>query len=113
MQVRLKTELFVKAGIRHCETQFIPAMLRRRGDKDAGALFIKVNRLDGCSALFSRVTSFSGKFEWKNTSAKNWLPDEEIEKRLKTEVSFDPDLWIVEVENPDGINPFEELTNKT
>ena len=38
------------------------------------------------------------------------LPDTDIEERLKSEIKFDPDVWIVEVENPGGENPFEELT---
>ena len=64
MEARVKTGLLVQAGIRHCEGRLITAMLRRRGDADAGALFVKVSRLDGSAALFSRVTSFSGGVEW-------------------------------------------------
>tara|TARA_B100000029_G_scaffold152413_1_gene147442 strand:+ start:144 stop:476 length:333 start_codon:yes stop_codon:yes gene_type:complete len=110
MGPRLKTGLLVQAGIRHCEGKLITAMLRRRGDADAGALFVKVNRLDGSAALFARVTSFAGGTEWQRSSGTDWQPDADIEKRLETEIGFDPDIWIVEVENPDGENPFEELS---
>ena len=110
MQPRVKTGLLVQAGIRHCEGKMITAMLRRRGDADAGVLFVKVNRLDGSAVLFTRVTSLEGDIEWRRTSSEEWLPDSDIEKRLETEIKFDPDIWIVEVENPDGENPFEELT---
>ena len=79
-------------------------------DADAGALFVKVNRLDGSAALFARITSFSGGTEWQRSSGEDWLPDTDIEKRLESEIKFDPDVWIVEVENPGGENPFEELT---
>ena len=100
----------MQAGIRHCEGKLITAMLRRRGDADAGALFVKVNRLDGSAALYARVTSFEGGTEWRRSSGDDWLPDADIEKRLETEIGFDPDIWIVEVENPDGGNPYEELS---
>jgi len=110
IEPRLKTRLIVQAGIRHCEGKLIPAMLRRRGDADAGALFVKVNRLDGNAALFTRATSFGGGTEWRRLSNETWLPDADIERRLETEIGFDPDIWIVEIENPDGENPFEELT---
>jgi len=110
MEPRVKTGLLVQAGIRHCEVKLITAMLRRRGDADAGALFVKVSRLDGSATLFSRVTSFSGGTEWQRSSGKDWLPDADIEQRLESEIRFDPDIWIVEVENPAGENPFEELT---
>jgi hypothetical protein len=100
----------VQAGIRYCEGKLITAMLRRRGDADAGALLVKVNRLDGSAALFARVTSFSGGTEWQRSSGADWLPDADIEQRLESEIRFDPDIWIVEVENPNGENPFEELS---
>jgi len=110
MEPRIKTGLLVQAGIRLCEGKLITAMLRRRGDADAGALFVKVNRLDGSAALFARITSFSGGTEWQRSSGEDWLPDTDIEKRLESEIKFDPDVWIVEVENPGGENPFEELS---
>ena len=109
IEPRLKTRLIVQAGIRHCENKLITAMLRRRGDADAGVLFVKVNRLDGSAALFALVTSFGGSTEWQRLSGEEWLPDSDIEKRLEKEIGFDQDIWIVEVENPHGENPFEEL----
>lgn len=109
MEPRVKTGLLVQAGIRHCEGKLLTAMLRRRGDADAGALVVKVSRLDGSAALFARVTSFSGGIEWQRSSGEDWLPDADIEQRLESEIRFDPDIWIVEVENPAGENPFEEL----
>ncbi len=110
VEARIKTGLLVQAGIRHCEGKLLSAMLRRRGDADAGALLVKVSRLDGSAALFSRVTSFSGGTEWQRSSGEEWLPEAEIEKRLESEIRFDPDIWIVEIENPGGENPFEELS---
>ena len=110
MEPRIKTSLLVQAGIRLCERKLFTSMLRRRGDADAGALFVKVNRLDGSAALFARITSFSGGTEWQRSSGEDWLPDTDIEERLESEIKFDPDVWIVEVENPGGENPFEELT---
>ena len=110
MEARVKPGLLVQAEFRYCEGKLITAMLRRRGDTNAGALLVKVSRLDGSAALFARVTSFSGGFEWQRSSGEDWLPDAEIEKRLEAEIRFDPDIWIVEVESSGGQNPFEELS---
>jgi hypothetical protein len=43
-------------------------------------------------------------------SGDSWLPEADVEKRLDREVDFDPDVWIVEVEDPEGRNPFADLT---
>ena len=50
--MRLKSELWVKAYIRRCQIAGADALLVRRGDADAGAIYIKVSRLDGTALLF-------------------------------------------------------------
>ena len=50
--MRLKSELWVKAYIRRCRIEGADALLMRRGDADAGAIYIKVSRLDGTALLF-------------------------------------------------------------
>ena len=110
MKPRLKTELLVQAGIRYCESILVTAMLRRRGDSEAGAIFVKVSRLDGTSGLFTRVTSFMEDSKWQCCSGEKWLLDDQVEERLIKEIDIDPDIWIIEIENPSGENPFEEIS---
>ncbi len=105
---RLRTEILVQAGIRYCEQLLLTAMLRRRGDADAGALLVKVCRLDGTSALFARSQSLSGGMEWRNSMGDGWAADADVEARLEKEIGYDPDIWIIEVEDPEGRNPFAE-----
>ena len=50
--MRLKSEIFVSALIRLAETQGAIAVLRRRGAQEAGAVFIKLDCLDGKTALY-------------------------------------------------------------
>ena len=50
--MRLKSELWVKAYLRRCRTDGADALLVRRGDTDAGAIYIKVSRLDGTALLY-------------------------------------------------------------
>lgn len=51
--MRLKSELWVKAYLRRCAVNGAMAVVARRGDADAGAIFIKVMRRDGGSTLFA------------------------------------------------------------
>ncbi len=107
---RLKTEILVQAGFRYCEQSLLAAALRRRGDADAGALLVKVSRLDGTAAIFARSQSLDGGLEWRRATGEDWVSDEAAEERLTKEIGFDPDVWIVEVEDPEGRNPFAVLT---
>src|SRR6202000_2022054 len=50
--MRLKSAIWVAAYIRRCQTEGIFAAVRRHGADEAGAIFIKVNRLDGRADLY-------------------------------------------------------------
>ena len=112
-EARLKTEVLVQAGFRYCQQALLAAVLRRRGDADAGALLVKVSRLDGTAAVFARTQSLDdldGDLTWRRSTGEGWIPEADAEARLTREIDFDPDVWIVEVEDPEGRNPFATLT---
>ncbi len=50
--MRLRADIFVAALIRRAQVAGAYATLRRRGASEAGAIFVRVDRLDGTSALF-------------------------------------------------------------
>ena len=43
----LKAETIIKAGIRIAEKNLTSAYIVKRGDEQAGAIFVKINTLDG------------------------------------------------------------------
>ena len=47
--MRLKTALWIAAYLRRCQVEGIFGAVIRRGAEDAGAIFVRVNRLDGTS----------------------------------------------------------------
>jgi hypothetical protein len=105
--VRLRADIWVAAYIRRCEIEGAFAVLRRRGAAEAGAIFIKIDRLDGRAALFgpapqSEVAERGVERLWRRAHREEWIEPAEVEKRLRREIEFDPDLWIVEVEDRNG-----------
>ena len=50
--MRLKSGIWVSAYIRRCAIEGAFAVVRRRGAEEAGAVFVKVDRLDGTADLF-------------------------------------------------------------
>jgi hypothetical protein len=83
--------------------------LRRRGAAEAGAIFVKVDRLDGHAALYapapqSELAEHGIERLWSRAHKDEWIDPGDVEKRLAREMEFDPDLWIVEVEDRDGRN---------
>jgi hypothetical protein len=105
--LRLRADIWVAAYIRRCEIEGAFAVLRRRGAAEAGAIFIKIDRLDGRAALYgpapqSELAERGVERLWRRAHREEWIEPAEVEKRLRREIEFDPDLWIVEVEDRNG-----------
>lgn len=108
--MRLKTALWVAAYLRRCQVEGAFAVVRRRGAEEAGAVFVRVSRLDGTSDLYgpapqSAFESGRGADRTFTASlAKQPASDAAVDAYLAREMKFDPDVWIVEVEDPTGRN---------
>jgi hypothetical protein len=108
--MRLKSALWVAAYLRRCQVEGLFAVVRRRGAEEAGAVFVRISRLDGTSDLFgpapqSIVTDTRGADRAFSPSlAAQPAADAAIEAYLAREIKFDSDVWIVEVEDRAGRN---------
>ena len=104
--MRLKSEIWVKAYIRRCQLEGAPAVLARRGDADAGAIYIKVSRLDGTALLFgpapAGLDEAREERRWQPCLERNPAPESEADDYLRRQIAFDSDIWIVAVEDGTG-----------
>src|ERR1700677_4157613 len=108
--MRLKSALWVAAYLRRCQVEGVYGVVRRRGAEEAGAVFVRICRLDGTSDLYGPApqsaveTGLGADRSFTPSFAKQPVPDADIEACLAREVKFDSDVWIVEVEEPSGRN---------
>jgi hypothetical protein len=106
--MRLRSDIFVSAYMRRCALENAPAMLRRRGAAEAGAILVKVDRLDGTCALFgpapqTELADRPGVDRlFVRLHAEPFIPVPDAEAKIAREVRFDTDLWVVEVEDRSG-----------
>ena len=109
--MRLKSGIWVAAYLRRCNVEGVFAAVRRRGAEEAGAIFIKINRLDGTGILYGPAPQ--AVFDDARPAERVFsivvgreapASDSKIEERLVREIRFDPDLWVVEIEDRGGRN---------
>jgi hypothetical protein len=106
MSARLKSSIFVAAYIRRAMIEGAFAVLRHRGAEEAGAIFIKVDGLDGTATLYgpapqSLVMDDDGERRFIRLTQEGATPLD-AETRLQREFRFDPDLWVIEAEDRQG-----------
>jgi hypothetical protein len=104
--MRLKAEIWVKAYLRRCQHEGAAAVLVRRGDTDAGAIYIKVSRLDGTAALFGPAPAGLDEAgedrHWQPCLSPATVDEGAADAYLARQIEFDPDVWIVSVEDRQG-----------
>ena len=100
--MRLKTGIWVQAQIRICDRRMLPVAVLARGDSDAGAVLVKLNRLDGTCAVFSQVAAPSGGRAFATATGEAPVSEQEADDYIARQRRYDPDLWVLEVEDPSG-----------
>jgi hypothetical protein len=101
--VRLTSEVWVAALIRRVNGAGASAALERRGAAEAGAVFIIVDHLDRTADLYAPAPQAT--FDEARPSDRKFQrvlersDGGEIAARLEREKRFDPDLWVVTIED--------------
>ncbi len=97
---RLTAEFWIHAYLARLRFQDIPAFVVAHGDDTAGAVLVKLNTLDGQAVAFQRSFDLmSGERNWVELASG---PETDVDQAIQRQRSFDPDLWVVEVEDRAG-----------
>lgn len=103
---RLTASFWVQAYLTRLRLSDIPAFVTAHGDDTAGAVLVKLNTLDGQAKALHRSYDLM-------TGARSWVTlaegDEQVvDAAIGKQRSFDPDLWVVEVEDRQGRHLLDE-----
>ena len=104
--MRLTAEIWVSAYLTRLRLVEIPAFVVKRGDNTAGAVLVKLNTLDGKACCFQRSFDLmTGDRKWVVlVEGEEVLVDQSVTKQR----GFDPDLWVIEVEDRQGRHLLDE-----
>lgn len=103
---RLASGIWVSAYLARLRLHDIPAFVTAKGDETAGAVLIKSNTLDGQARLHQRSLDLM-------TGARAWImlaegSEPDVDASIEKQKRFDPDLWVIEVEDRAGRTLLDE-----
>nr|WP_226898539.1 DUF1491 family protein [Mangrovicoccus algicola] len=92
--------IWVRAYMTRLGLENIPAYVLQKGDATAGAVWVKVARLDGNADLWERQYDLAA-------DARRWVctmtdAESAIDARIARETGRDRDLWVIELESREG-----------
>lgn len=97
---RVTAEFWVQAYLSRLGQAGIPAYVTSRGDATAGAVLVKQNPLNGSACVYQRsVDLMTGDRVWVVLAEG---PESDVDATITRQRSFDPDLWVIEVEDRAG-----------
>jgi hypothetical protein len=99
---RLKAELWIKAQIRLCDRDGIPATIARRGDPTGGAILVKLNRLEAGCRVYTQVRDHDANPAWLCATGTDPVAETEADAYIQRQIQRDYDLWVLEIEDPKG-----------
>ena len=103
---RLSARFWIDAYLARLEQATIPAFITAHGDDTGGAVLVKLNTLDGQARLFQRAFDLqSGARQW-TVLAEGC--ERAVDEAVARQRGFDPDLWVIEVEDRAGRHLLDE-----
>ncbi|WP_295311559.1 DUF1491 family protein [Roseobacter sp.] len=103
---RLTARFWVDAYLMRLRGADVPAFVVAHGDDTGGAVLVKLNTLDGQARLFQRSFDLmSGDRVWAVLSEG---PEADVDEAVTRQRGFDPDLWVIEVEDRQGRHMLDE-----
>jgi hypothetical protein len=104
--MRIRSDIWVKAYVRRRTAQGCFAGVTAHGDDMAGAIYIKINRLDGQVVVFGPAPAGMDEVDTERRFAcvhkTPTLLEAEADAQISRQREFDSDLWVIEVEDRRG-----------
>jgi len=105
---RLPTKLWVEGILHNLTMQAVHYYYIQKGDPKSGMLMVKLNDLEGNVRLLSQQRDFeSDELLWMDVLEKETVEESKADAYIQRAIARDPDLWVLEIEDPDMNNPFE------
>ncbi|HQT46891.1 MAG: hypothetical protein B7X08_02410 [Acidocella sp. 20-63-7] len=103
---RIKAGIWVSAVLRMGNVEGKTGMVVRKGDADAGGVLVILRGRAG-NVVLTQFRDMAGELAWMRGTGAVPVGEETTDAYVGKQVSYDPDLWVIEFEALDYLPPFE------
>ena len=106
-EARLKTEFWVQACVRRAGIDGIAVIVAHKGDATRGSVLVKLNRFEHGCIVLAETQDAEGAHAWLRGTGPEPVDEAAADAYIARNRQYDPDLWVIEVEDRAGRLPFE------
>lgn len=108
----ISSDLWVGALVRRAGIEGASATVVRRGDGRAGTVIVKAyNTLTRQARLYTEAFGPDGERLWIQPVVSDF--EGELDAYIQRQIGYDPDIWIVEIEDREGRHFITETVART
>ena len=99
-EIRTPTHLLVQAKTLKISAAGHGVYITRKGEKMSGLILLKLSDMAGQCKLLTQQRNMEGILSWVNVFRDEIVEEKKADEYCERAANRDPDLWVIEVENP-------------
>lgn len=107
MTPRIPISIWIDAHLRRLNEIGEGYYIVNKGNFAAGTVLVKINCLNGFCHVLTQIRDENGELGWMNATQDETIAEADADAYIHRAVSRDPDIWVIEIEDRKGQNPFE------
>ena len=107
---RLPTGLWLEAQLRRLTEKGTSYYIANKGAYASGTILLKLNTIENGCLVLTQIRDLNGALSWMNALKTERVAEPEADAYIRRAVDRDPDLWVIEIDDRTGVNPFEGKT---
>ena len=90
----------------------LPFYVLKKGEENAGNIFIKILITETTSKVLSQINDLNGGTRWEPIGLENFIiSNSEADKYIEKQIHIDPDTWVLEIEDKNEQFNITDLNN--
>ena len=102
---QLPTSLWLEIKLRVITQRGGSYYFLNKGPSEGGAILVKVFVPGEGAQVYSQIRDMDGELTWMEIFENQWVDERKADEYIQKQISFDPDLWALEIEHKDKENP--------
>ena len=106
----LNTKLLIDGVLQPLAGRGIYHYVHQEGNHASGLILLKISNLEGrCKFLTQQRDFETDELVWVPALAEEMVDEAEADAYIQRAISRDPDLWVIEIEDKEMDNPFQDI----